>query len=202
MKKTFKATYFAIKRNIYVISTLITKFRLIVYKIKYGKNFISNGLTYIWKSYSGRIVIGDNVTINNTFKSNLVGLNHKTALVTLDNGEIIIGNNVGISGAIISARTSIILGNNVLLGGNVRIFDHDFHPLDPEERQLNLIEKIKTNPILINSNVFIGTNSIILKGTIIGKNSVIGAGSIVSAIIPENEIWAGNPAKKVRNIGL
>lgn len=40
---------------------------------------------------------------------------------------------------------------------------------------------------------------IILKGSCIGKNCVIGAGSVVSGNIPDNQIWAGNPAKLIRN---
>lgn len=45
---------------------------------------------------------------------------------------------------------------------------------------------------------FIGGNSIILKGVKIGKNSVVGAGSVVTRDIPDGEIWAGNPARKIR----
>ena len=52
--------------------------------------------------------------------------------------------------------------------------------------------------IRINNDVFIGANSIILKGVEIGKCSVIGAGSIVTKCIPENEIWAGNPAMFIK----
>lgn len=46
----------------------------------------------------------------------------------------------------------------------------------------------------------IGACSIVLKGVTIGKNSVVGAGSVVTKSIPDNEVWAGNPAKFIRKV--
>lgn len=51
-----------------------------------------------------------------------------------------------------------------------------------------------TGIIHICSGAFIGTNTIICNTIRIGKNSIIGAGSVVTKNIPDNEIWAGNPA--------
>jgi ribokinase len=34
----------------------------------------------------------------------------------------------------------------------------------------------------------------------IGRNSIIGTCSVVTKNIPDNEIWAGNPAKFIRNL--
>lgn len=48
--------------------------------------------------------------------------------------------------------------------------------------------------------MFIGAGTTILKGTTIGSRSIIGAGSIVSGTIPADEIWAGNPARRIRGI--
>ena len=55
-------------------------------------------------------------------------------------------------------------------------------------------------PVAICDNAFIGAKSIILKGVTIGENSVIGAGSVVTKSVPANQIWAGNPAKFIREI--
>ena len=54
--------------------------------------------------------------------------------------------------------------------------------------------------VVIEDNVWIGEKSIILKGTKIGKNSIIGAGSVVSGEIPENVVYAGNPAREVKKL--
>lgn len=53
----------------------------------------------------------------------------------------------------------------------------------------------KKKPIYIKSGVFIGAHSIILKG-----GTIIGTDSVVTNNIPENEIWAGNPAKFIRKV--
>jgi acetyltransferase-like isoleucine patch superfamily enzyme len=53
----------------------------------------------------------------------------------------------------------------------------------------------------IGNNVFIGMNTLVVKPVKIGDGSVIGAGSVVVCDIPENEVWAGNPAvfrKKIK----
>lgn len=54
--------------------------------------------------------------------------------------------------------------------------------------------------IEIGSNCLIGANSIIMYGVTIGDNSIIGAGSVVTKSIPENQVWAGNPAKYICSV--
>ena len=56
---------------------------------------------------------------------------------------------------------------------------------------------ILTGNIIIGNNTFIGANSIIIQGKKIGNNVIIGAGSVVISDIPDNETWAGNPARKI-----
>jgi acetyltransferase-like isoleucine patch superfamily enzyme len=80
------------------------------------------------------------------------------------------------------------------------IWDTDFHPLDYLARRKHDTSMIKTRPVVIGNDVFIGANSIILKGTTIGDRAIIGAGSVVSGNIPADQIWGGNPAKFIKNI--
>lgn len=56
--------------------------------------------------------------------------------------------------------------------------------------------------VRIKKNAFIGTGTIITKPVTIGERSIVGAGSVVTKNIPDNEVWAGNPARliKKRNI--
>lgn len=54
--------------------------------------------------------------------------------------------------------------------------------------------------VTVGENSFIGANSTIKQGLKIGANSTIGAGSVVLKDIPSNEIWAGVPAKKIKDV--
>jgi acetyltransferase-like isoleucine patch superfamily enzyme len=96
-----------------------------------------------------------------------------------------------------SEGEGIRIGAHGLLGSDVKIFDSDFHELDPHRRRGG---RPKTAAVELDENVFVGEGSIILKGVSIGRNSVIGAGSVVSASIPEDVIAAGNPARVVREL--
>ena len=65
---------------------------------------------------------------------------------------------------------------------------HDFN--DPS---LQLI----TKPITIGKNAFIGARAMILPGVSIGNQAIVGAMSVVSKDVPDHQIVAGNPAKKI-----
>lgn len=52
--------------------------------------------------------------------------------------------------------------------------------------------------VTVGERTFIGANSVIKQGVRIGANVIIGAGSVVIRDIPDNEMWAGNPAKKMK----
>lgn len=54
--------------------------------------------------------------------------------------------------------------------------------------------------VSIGSKAFIGANSTVKQGVLIGNNSVVGAGSVVLSNIEDNEMWAGVPAKKIKDI--
>jgi len=55
---------------------------------------------------------------------------------------------------------------------------------------------------MLEDYAFIGAGSYILKGVTVGKYSIIGAGSVVTKDVPQGEIWAGNPAKKIGIVPL
>lgn len=58
----------------------------------------------------------------------------------------------------------------------------------------------KIGQIHIGNNVFVGSNALILPGVRVGNNSVLGAGGVYTKCIPENEVWAGNPAKRIMSL--
>lgn len=108
-----------------------------------------------------------------------------------------IGNNVSINNNFsASALSSIEIQDHVLIGYNCSIIDNDGHSIDPNNRNDNS----KPASVLIEKNVLIGSNVTLLKGVTIGENSVIGNGSVVTKNIPKNSVFAGNPAKFIREI--
>ena len=60
-------------------------------------------------------------------------------------------------------------------------------------------KKTTFKTIKIGDNVWIGANSTIIGG-IIGSNSIVGCNSNVINDIPDNCLYAGNPAKFIRKI--
>lgn len=177
-------------------------------KVEYGKNLLLKGMPVIFNKGGAKLKIGDNVTVKSSFLSNLVGLYSRTIIVTRAPGAVIeIGNNVGISGATIYARKKISIGENTCIGGNCKILDNDFHPINMEDR-INLLndvhggdsDLIPSREIHIGKNCFLGCNSIILKGTVLGDGCVVGAGAVVSGKFEDNCVIAGNPARVIKKL--
>ena len=176
-------------------------FRLIYWKNKlFMRGVKMKGYCVIFSFPGSNIKLGGG-NINSSFTSNMLGLWQRTIMVARYGGKIEIGDGFGISGTTIYSTSSITIGKNATIGANCKIIDNDFHPLDPEQRRLNLNkEHTARKPIRIGDNCFIGMNSIILKGTTIGNNVVVGAGSVVHGTFPDNCIIAGNPARIIRQI--
>lgn len=178
-------------------------------KVQYGKNLLLKGVPVIYNKSGAELTIGDNCVIKSSFLSNLVGLYSRSIIVTRAPGAYIrIGNNVGISGATIYARKGISIGDYTAVGGNVKILDNDFHPIEVEERNSLLADPdggdsdlVPSREIKIGNNCFIGCNSIILKGTVLGDGCVVGAGAVVAGMFEDNCVIAGNPAKVIRKLG-
>ncbi len=170
-------------------------------KVQYGKNLLLKGVPVIFNKSGAKLIIGDNCTIKSSFFSNLVGLYSRSIIVTrTSEAEIYIGNNVGISGATIYARKGVVIGDNTLIGGNVKILDNDFHPIEVEARLADDKRKIGTKEIHIGKNCFIGCNSLILKGTVLGDGCVVGAGAVVSGKFEDNCVIVGNPARVIKRL--
>jgi acetyltransferase-like isoleucine patch superfamily enzyme len=153
-------------------------------------------------SIKGDIEIGHNVRFRSRYSGNLVGMAFPVTLQLFNGtGKISIGNHCGFSAAVISSMSEVTIGNHVILGGNVRIFDHDYHSMDPFQRRERKEDRknVKTRPVIIEDDVFVGTSALILKGVHVGARTIIGAGSVVSIPeIPPDSLVLGNPAKIIK----
>jgi len=169
----------------------------------YGRNLRVDGHVVLRAPRRGAIRIGANVFIKSRGGANLVGRTNPTILNCLGEGHISFGDNSGCSFAVLSSKSSIRIGQNTIIGGNTRIYDHDFHALDylPRRTMESDEAACKTAPVVIGDDVMIGANAIILKGVTIGDRSVIGAGAVVSLKdIPPDSLVAGNPARVIRSL--
>jgi acetyltransferase-like isoleucine patch superfamily enzyme len=115
--------------------------------------------------------------------------------------NITLGRNVFFNrGAFITARESVIIGNDVLVGPNVIINsgNHNF-----SDRNKLIQEQGHTSKkILIGNDVWIGANAVILPGVKIGDGAVVAAGAIVTKDVEEYTVVAGIPAKKMKDRGV
>lgn len=205
MQRVISILYKIVRRGVYYIINLLE--HIICLILFYVNNiefssFKTSGIPYVSVARGGRCVTGDNFSINSRIHANPIGRNTRSVIFVDSNGELIIGKNVGMSNTAIVVQSKVEIGDNVKIGGGTCIYDTDFHSLNPEARENPILDKQnrKSIPVRIKDNAFIGAHSTILKGVTIGENAVVGSGSVVTKDIPDNEIWAGNPAKFIKKI--
>lgn len=121
----------------------------------------------------GDVVLGDEVSI------------WYQAVVRGDVNAIRIGNKVNIQDGVIIHATyetaSTNIGNNVSIGHNAII-----------------------HGCTLKDNILVGMGSIIMDHSLIGSNSIIAAGAVVTqnTIVSPGSIYAGIPARKIRDIDV
>lgn len=89
------------------------------------------------------------------------------------------------------APDMIYIGNHVTITSGTNILTHY---LDPNQKG----RIFRLGEVHIEDDVFIGMNVIICNSVTIGKGSIIGAGSVVTKDIPPYQVWAGNPARFIK----
>lgn len=165
------------------------------WKVKLGRNCKFHGFAMFYRTPGSEIYFGHNSTFNSSHSSNLIGVNRPCIISTQKPGATIkVGNNCGFSGTVISCAKSIKLGNNVRCGANTLMTDTDWHTDDP-----------RTSPdaeIIIGDNVWLGEGVKILKGVTIGSGALIAAGSIVTKDVTSNCLYAGIPAKFIKEFKI
>lgn len=148
--------------------------------ITYKLNNLKYAVRRIWLNF-----IGANIEKNVKISDNVVILNP----VNLNIGE----NSTINHGVHINCRDKVIIGKDVRISTNVQI--HSGRLI------IDSYPRIHTkSPITIEDNVWIASGCVISAGVKIGQNSVIGANSVILKDVEQNSFYAGNPAKKIKDI--
>lgn len=92
----------------------------------------------------------------------------------------------------------IIIGNNCYIAMNV-LFTTMTHEIGTSQKRAG---ENRYYPIVIDDGCWIGTNSSILPGVKIGKGCIIAAASVVNKDCEPNGLYAGVPARRIRDIDL
>lgn len=148
----------------------------------------------IIRRYPGSTIhLGTGVKIYSKLNSNPLGLARPCVIRTLTSKALIeMGARSGISGGVICAGLSVIIGEDTLIGAGAMVLDNDFHRFQDGRWRNDFDSNAK--PIRIGNGVFVGAQAIILKGVSIGDGATVGAGAIVTRDVSPGVIVAGNPA--------
>jgi acetyltransferase-like isoleucine patch superfamily enzyme len=169
------------------------------WRIRIGRGCRFYGLPIFRRLPGSQINVGARCAFRSAVWSNLAGINHPCILATLGENAIIrIGDDCRVSGTSIGAMQSVIIGNRVMIGTNSSISDTDWHPVDPKRRAAG--EAGRSDPVVIEDDVWLGANVMVLKGVTIGMGSTIAANSVVTRSIPPGVIAGGVPARTIRKI--
>ncbi|HUP13851.1 MAG TPA: DapH/DapD/GlmU-related protein [Niastella sp.] len=105
-------------------------------------------------------------------------------------------------------ETDVNIGDNVMFGNRVAIvgrYDHHYQlpgvpiRLAPQIRDPHYKWKGLGLITTIENDVWIGYGSTVMGGVTIGEGSIIGAGSLVTKDVEPYSIYAGTPARKIRD---
>lgn len=139
-----------------------------IYTVSIGKH------SFIDIGKNGKLILGDNFNCREFVK------------IKITDGIVSIGDNVFFNTSTsITARKRIEIGDNCIIGENVKIYDHNHN-----YKGLELIKKqgYTYGDVKIGNNVWIGSNCTILKGVTIGDNSVIGANTVILKDVPNDSV--------------
>ena len=119
-------------------------------------------------------------------------------------GDVVMGNDCSVwFGAVLRGDV-----NSIRIGDNVNIQDGAIVHGTYQKAAVNIGNNVSIahNAIIhgctIHDNVLIGMGAIVMDGAVINSNSIVGAGALIleGTIVESGSVWAGLPARKVKDI--
>lgn len=176
-----------------------------------------------YAEYGDIIDLGIKIRVDNEPKGNskLLSIGNKSMIdaqfvYESGKGHVKIGNNTFIGGCTIISHNSVTIGDYVQIAWGTYLYDHNAHSTDLRLRRNDIIDEyeavscgrsdtenknweiVRSKPIIIEDDVWIGMNCVILNGVTIGRGAVIGAGSVIRRNVPPYCVVIGNPARVIR----
>lgn len=167
------------------LRTAITVLRLRLRGDRPGTRFfVHSGLPRI--EGRGRITIGERV--------NWSCHGARVAIEVAQGARLEIGARAFLNAGVeIICHTGVQIGAHCRIGPRCVLADTNHHPVHEGLR-------VRTAPIRLGHNVWLGRGVIVLPGVTIGDHAVIAAGSVVFGDVPSREVWRGNPAAFVKAV--
>ncbi len=129
---------------------------------------------------------------------NKVYIGHQTILKGYYKGEMIIGDGTWIGQhCFFHAAGNIFIGKSVGIGPYVKILTSNHKDLSTDIPVIS--SPLEFAPVNICDGADIGIGSIILPGVTIGEGAIIGAGAVVTEDVGAYTVYAGVPARFLRN---
>lgn len=113
-----------------------------------------------------------------------------TSIVASSKSHLSICNSFIGRNCVITSKEKIIIHKNCLIAEMVVIRDQDHIG----HNDFNI------SPIEVKENVWIASKATVLKGVTIGEHAIIAASAVVTKNVPSYEVWAGVPARFLKEI--
>ena len=97
---------------------------------------------------------------------------------------------------LIDTAGGVTLGRAVALANRVSLLTSGHETDDPRARA----GRRMVRPIVVGDGAWLGANVTVLGGVTIGEGAVVAAGSLVRADVPPHTLWAGVPARRIRDL--
>jgi acetyltransferase-like isoleucine patch superfamily enzyme len=105
------------------------------------------------------------------------------------------------NGCVMNRFTSVVIhsrisiGDNVMMGENVKIYDNDHKIIGTQIQR----REFETSPVVIGDGCWLANHAIVMRGTQMGPNTALGALSLASGTLDSNALYMGVPARKIKN---